>query len=269
MKEKRALICVITVCLLVVACGGYFGYRSMRYVKSQNQQIAELKEEVAELNAKLDAQSTESDDWLDDGYNYLAIGNSITIHRECDYWWNEIGMAASDENHDYFHYVLEYLERENGDVKAVPYSFIVWETQGYDRAETLSFLDSYLSEKLDLITIQLGENVTDTNTYQEDFVSLINYVKEKAPNARIVVIDDFWIRDNRAELKKNAAEETGVEFVSLEGIADNEQYYCGLGTTVYDKEGNAHIVEHGGVAAHPGDEGMLVIAEAVIKTLKK
>ena len=56
-------------------------------------------------------------------------------------------------------------------------------------------------------------------------------------------------------------------FVSLEGIAGNERYYCGLGAIVYDRNGNAHTVEHDGVSMHPGDDGMRVIAEAIIKVL--
>ena len=38
-------------------------------------------------------------------YRYLAIGNSITRHPECVYWWSEAGMAASTPEQDYFHLV--------------------------------------------------------------------------------------------------------------------------------------------------------------------
>ena len=52
------------------------------------------------------------------------------------------------------------------------------------------------------------------------------------------------------------------------GIADNEQYYCGLGTTVYDKDGNPHTVKNEGVAMHPGDKGMELIAERIIEAIE-
>jgi hypothetical protein len=39
----------------------------------------------------------------------LAIGNSITTHGKCSYWWSNAGMAASDELHDYFHIVKNIL----------------------------------------------------------------------------------------------------------------------------------------------------------------
>lgn len=137
------------------------------------------------------------------GYNYLAIGNSITIHSITSFWWNEVGMAASDEDHDYY-LVLKYLESKKDNVMGVPYNFSVWETQRHDRDETLEYLDHYLSSDLDLITVQLAENASDLATYQEDYVSLLEHIKDKAPNARILVVGDFWSRDNRDELKQNA-----------------------------------------------------------------
>ncbi|MBE6004393.1 MAG: SGNH/GDSL hydrolase family protein [Lachnospiraceae bacterium] len=151
----------------------------------------------------------------------------------------------------------------------VPYNFSVWETLSHDRDETLEYLDHYLSPKLDLVTVQLAENVSDLSTYEEDYESLLKYVKEKAPNARILVVDDFWSIDNRAELKKIAVDKTCTEFVSLEGITDNKEYYYGLGTIVYDAEGNEHVVEHSGVANHPGDKGMKAIAERIIEELSR
>ena len=98
-------------------------------------------------------------------------------------------------------------------------------------------------------------------------MSLINYIKEKSPNARIIVIGDFGLVSNREEYKKNAVERTGVEYVSLEGIAGNPEYFCGMGAIVYDKDGVEHVVEHSGVARHPSDKGMEAIAERIIEVL--
>ena len=234
-----------------------------------------MQASISKLSQELKMLSEEDFEWQQDNeYNYLAIGNSITWHGIEDIWWNEIGMAASDEQHDYFHLVLKYLEENNDSVKGVTYNFVEWETCSGDRDETLEYLDQYLWPEIDLVTIQLGENahlsgdVSTLEAFQVDFTSLINYVKEKAPNARILVIDDFWSDGYRNERKKNAADQTGVEFVSLEGITNNRDYYCGLNTIVYDKDGGEHIVEHNGVAEHPGDKGMAAIASRIIEVLK-
>ena len=60
----------------------------------------------------------------------------------------------------------------------------------------------------------------------------------------------------------------GVQFVDLAMIKDDDSYQCGLGTVVYDENGLQHVVEHEGVAKHPGDKGMEYIANAVLQTLK-
>ena len=57
-------------------------------------------------------------------------------------------------------------------------------------------------------------------------------------------------------------------FVSLSEIKGNADYQAGLGTIVYDKNGNEHVIEHEGVAAHPGDKGMKYIAEAVERMIR-
>lgn len=173
--------------------GGYIGYKFIKHERNQNARIASLEERVSKLSADVSSAKTEDVEWLDDGYNYLAIGNSITLHGTGSYWWNEVGMAASDKDHDYFHIVSAFLGSNNSDFMSVPYNFAVWETQSHDRDETLEYLEHYLDPKLDLITVQLGENVSDLTTYEEDYVSLINYLKEKAPDARILVIEDFGL----------------------------------------------------------------------------
>ena len=66
---------------------------------------------------------------------------------------------------------------------------------------------------------------------------------------------------------KNAALYTNVTFISLYEIKGNPEYQCGLGTIVYDSYGNQHIVEHTGVAEHPGDKGMQYIANQIISEL--
>ena len=272
---KKQKICIIAfLVVIILTCGFYFGYRFIKYEKNQSQQAQETQASMSELSEETRILSEDDIEWENDEYNYLAIGNSITLHGIESIWWNEIGMAASDEEHDYYHIVLKYLKENNEFVKGVPYNFCEWETTSRDRNETLEYLDHYLGPELDLVTIQLGENAQlgenekNLKKYQEDYASLINYVKEKAPNARILVIDDFWSDGYRNERKKNAAEETGVEFVSWEGITNNKEYYCGLNTIVYDKNGGEHIVERIEVANHPGDKGMAAIASRIIDVLK-
>ncbi len=203
----------------------------------------------------------------DKTFDYLAIGNSITIHETCDYWWNEIGMAASETDKDYYHIVSNWLGENRGAVNSAAVGFSMWETLATDRAEMVVHIEDYLCDELELITVQLGENVTNLETFHTDFKYLIQYIQENAVNAKIIMIGDFWRYANRDEIKKVVSEECGVVFLDLSEIVSNPAYQCGLGTSVVDPYGNTHIVEHAGVAAHPGDAGMQFIAEGVIGVL--
>ncbi len=258
---------VIAICFVGVM--GYCGYRFILYEKSLIRQIAEIQVTISNLQSKIKLFTECDVEWNKEGYNYLAIGNSVTVHNTTSYWYNEVGMAASDEEHDYFHIVLNYLKSIKHGAMGVPYNFSIWETLSHDRDETLQYLDHYLSPLLNLVTVQLGENAYDLTTYQEDFVALIEYIKTKAPQARVLIVDDFWSYYNRAEQKYEATNKVNAEFVSLDGIADNKDYFCGMGAVVYDSSKCAHIVNHSGVAKHPGDKGMSAIAARIIDVVTK
>ena len=176
-------------------------------------------------------------------------------------------MAATSPENDYYHIVVNHLKEEKDDVSSNVYNFSIWETLYTDRAETLEVLDYYLGESLDLITVQLGENAQNLDTFESDFEYLINHIKEKCPSAEIIVIGDFWESENRDDMKKKAAEKCGVKYISLNEIKDNNEYQCGMGTEVYGEDGKAHIVEHSGVAAHPNDKAMKFIADKIIENI--
>ena len=61
----------------------------------------------------------------------LALGNSITTHGKCSYWWSKAGMAASDELHDYCHLLKKYIDDYKQDTENIikVYNYYVWELQ--------------------------------------------------------------------------------------------------------------------------------------------
>lgn len=203
-----------------------------------------------------------------EGINYLAIGNSITLHGICDYWWGRWGMAASSREKDYVHLVTSYLQSKNDKVFTVPINFSVWETTATDRFQTLQHLNKYLSNQLDLVTIQLSENASDLTTFEQDYKELIAYVKTSCTNAHIIVIDDFWDNGAKHTYKLNAANETNVDFISFADIVGDPTYRSSLGAQVSGDDGNLHVIEHPGVAAHPGDVGMQYYATKIIEKIE-
>lgn len=194
-----------------------------------------------------------------DELNCLFIGNSITLHPICDYWWGEWGMAASTKDKDYVHQTVNKISsRYNVNYSAL--NFGSWETMGHDRAETLTLLDSFLNKDLNIVVIQLGENVSDTATLESDYESLIKYVQNHSPNAKIIVISQFWKNEEIDNDKKNACQSTNCIFVDLSDIQGTE-YQAGMNTVVYGNDGQQHMIEHDGVSKHPGDKGQEAIAD--------
>jgi lysophospholipase L1-like esterase len=218
----------------------------------------------------------------DDHYNILFIGNSITRHEITSYWWSDgRGMAATSQDTDYVHQTEKLLPDKLHGLKPVAetvngyaFNYSVWETNAHDRAQTYPVMDKFMTEgkELDVVVLQLGENVSDANTdgstYESDYAELIQHIKEKAPNAQIVTVGDFWADDTKDAVKKSAAEEAGVTYVDLSEIQDNPNYEAGMGTIVEGDDGKEHEIEHSGVAKHPGDTGMKWIAERIVEAIE-
>ncbi len=198
---------------------------------------------------------------------YFAIGNSLTLHGKCVYWWRECGMAATDEKHDYVHLVTDALEKKyDTAVNAKTYNFFAWE-QAETRDALLSQLDEFLAQSPDVITVQLGENVGTDNraTLEADYVKLLQYIKEKCPAAKLIVLGDFWETD-RDDMRRSAAQTCGVAFADiLPRVTPDSR--AGLYTKVFGDDGEWHVIEHEGVAAHPGDAGMAMIAQTIIEAM--
>ena len=274
-KKNRVLLINCVIVVFIALCSiGYVGFKFYKHEKNQQAMIQSLQSSLSTQGQKIEKLEQEifgkGFEWSDDGFNYFAIGNSITKHGLANYWWDDDrGMAASKDETDYVHLVDKYLKANNDNVVTYAYNFSAWEVNYADRAEFLENLDIYLSDKIDLITIQLGENATDLSTWESDFEELIIYVKNKAVNANIIVVGDFWSNENRDSIKQQVAQMCGVTYVSLDEIKDNSNYYAGIGTAVEDEYGEIHFIEHSGVALHPGDKGMEVIATKIVDALGK
>lgn len=273
--KKNTLLKILLIFILVSFIFSFAEYINKLHIqeKELNEEIEKLTLENQELLSevkKLKDPSYKSEfheNSTKENYNYLAIGNSITWHRICDYWWDEFGMAASSEENDYYHLVLNGLENKYNNVNAKAYSFIPWETLNTDRAETLELLDGYLNDNLDLITIQLGENVTDSTTFESDFLYLVQYIKVKATNSKIIIVGNFWRNDDIEKAKVNVSGITNVMYVDLSEIQDKPEYRNEIGGIVYSKNGESHNIDNGAVAMHPNDKAMKYIAEKILELI--
>lgn len=286
-KGKKDMLMFLVTALLIV-CLLLLNLYSTTRLSSINDSLQaqndSLQEKIDQMEAEALAAAT------DTSFDYLAIGNSITQHPVYgDYWWGEWGMAASSEDKDYYHIVADKIANEKDEYTTQALNFTIWEEPFYEREDALKYLEGYVDETLDLVTIQLGENIyqdsssdtetaskskssksssTSSATFEEkladDYEDLIHYIKEKAPNAKILVIGEFWTDDTKDSAKQKACQETGATFVSLSEIQDLS-YRVGTDTEVEGADGVMHTIEYQPVGEHPGDEAMAYIAEAIIK----
>ena len=204
---------------------------------------------------------------VDDGiYNVLAIGNSITIHPVCNYWWGSWGMAASSPDKDYAHQVALGLQQVYGNVNLDVYRS-GWEGSS-NRNMMLPNMDETLKNNYDLVVIQLGENVKRMSTFEDDFTMLINYVRQSQPTAKIVVVGDYWYAAGRDAIKQRVAENTGSVFVDISAIRGVAKYRSNIGAKVQGYDGKIHSVYTGDVAMHPNDAGMAYIAGRVLESIQ-
>jgi len=195
---------------------------------------------------------------------YLAIGNSITKHSSCEYWWGEWGMAASKREKDYVNLIAKELSKYEVDFEYNSLNFAEWESST-SRNDQLVKLDKYLEADTDLITIMLGENVDNINELQENMITLIDYVKSKSPKAELIMIGMFWSDKIKDEIKKKVAEVVQIPFIELASKYDNDYFHSKIGSSVGEDIGEEkHKIDNVFVARHPGDTGMRAIANEIL-----
>lgn len=110
MKRRKVVVAVIS--FIIVFSMGVSGYKFIQNEISQNKKISELQNDIVFLKTELKEQNDSTRvNYSDTAFNYVAIGNSITKHVINDYWWNEIGMAATSQDKDYVHLISSYVRR--------------------------------------------------------------------------------------------------------------------------------------------------------------
>ena len=220
----------------------------------------------------------------DDSYDWVAIGNSITLQQPMDAngdgaddWRGYYGAAASSEDKDYVHLTGDMIYERVGGLNALAYKFRAWEDEPPgSRANVLSELDSILVSGVDLVTVDLGENCNrdiDKNVFEADFLSLLQYIKSKVPDAQIIVIGDFYSNPKlggkgaRAELEHKAADAVGAAFVDVEDMEDNPDYmaFSVSPAIATDENGDEYEMTESAILWHPSDLGMSVIAERLFE----
>ena len=197
-------------------------------------------------------------DGVKGGKRVLFLGNSITLHEtKPEIGWNHNwGMAASSEQNDYVHIVLDGLKEKFGAVNYCITNVGEWELNFW-KTEVLENFFASKDFGADIVVVRLGENVNRQKLSEYDFEKYFeNFVRYFTGKAEKVIITDlFWEYKELDEMIKNVCERVSGQFVTLSDLGyDNANKALGL-------------FEHEGVALHPGDRGMAKIAERILAAI--
>jgi hypothetical protein len=216
----------------------------------------------------------------------VIIGNSITkliAQGGSDGWQSPAliaaggwGRASSTQAKDFAHILESRFKGLNANAQVLPLweapferdyingSPAGWVTYNFTALQNRianSFGSS--SWKPDLVIIRLGENVVNSevelNNFKGGYNTLINKVLEvSAPGAKVILTNSMWADQPTANTKiQQVATERGLSFVDLSDMISNPVYLAGN-----DPVSMAAFPNNTG-DKHPGDAGMLEIAERI------
>lgn len=190
----------------------------------------------------------------------LFVGNSITRHGPAAKigWTGNWGMAASTEDKDYVHLVVDAVAKKRG---AKP-EYLVANVADFERNfETFDFatkLKTQTDFAPDIVVLAIGENAPalqteESKTKFKDSVTKLLTLLKTGPDTKLYVRSCFWANTAKDTVLKEACAAAGGVFIDISALARDEGNYAR----------SERKFDHEGVARHPGDKGMRAIADAI------
>ena len=195
----------------------------------------------------------------------LFLGNSITLHgpKPDIGWTGNWGMAASAEEKDYVHLLAGDIAKAAGAPPRTMVRNIADFERGYDAFDVAAGLREALEFRADIVVLAIGENVPEPATeeartkFAAAFARLLAGLKQDA-RATIFVRSSFWPHAAKDEIMRAASAAAGATFVDI----------AALGRDGSNAASAERKIEHAGVAGHPGDKGMRLIADAIFVAIQ-
>lgn len=187
----------------------------------------------------------------------LFLGNSITRHGKAEElgWFGDYGMAASCEKNDYVHRLVRLIENAGKTVSICTANLSEWE-----RTRDMSLLDArYKAARdfnADIVIVRLGENARLTENLEEFekcYIEMVEYFS--ANKGKVVLTDLFWEYAPFDGFVEKLALSRGYAFSRIHDLGERD-----------DMKATGKF-SHVGVAAHPGDKGMVEIAARIFAAI--
>ncbi len=194
------------------------------------------------------------------GKKLLFLGNSITLHSPAPQigWTGNWGMAASSMEKDYVHQTMKKVRAFAPDA-----SFLVAQISSWEREfwrEDQKDYEEAAEYGADIIIMRAVENVPeaelDRHSFAEGYLRLLDQMNSKK-SAKIILTTSFWPAGRRDEMIRNIALKYHYSLVELNDLGSDDRYTA------------KGLFAHAGVAAHPGDLGMEMIAQRLFEVIKK
>lgn len=193
------------------------------------------------------------------GKKILFLGNSITRHavKESIGWLNDWGMAASAKEKDYVHLIMSAVQEKEPDAAFCICQAATWE-RAYDNAESVyDMLKPAREFHADVVILRLIENCPlegfDKTIFREAYLKLIQYLNVNQ-KAKIILTSSFWKREGD-DIIEDVAKENGWDYIYLGDLGERS-----------DMRADG-LFKHQGVAHHPGDLGMEMIAKRILEKM--
>jgi hypothetical protein len=187
----------------------------------------------------------------------VILGNSLVRHGQAPDlgWYGDWGMAASARDSDFVNLLVRNIHQKDPAVK-IQFRNIADFERSFASYQ-LSKLDSF--RNADLLIVKISENVNNQTALDSNFVHyydrLIKYLAPQKKSVKVIV-DGFWKKQDVNSMIRKYAEAHHYLFVTTTDLSDDPSNTA---------KGN---FTHEGVAAHPSDKGMRMIAQRIWDSIK-
>ena len=193
------------------------------------------------------------------GRRFMFVGNSITLHgvKPEIGWNNEWGMAASAKEKDYVHRLEKMISEKEPNAAFCICQVARWERNYKTSNEVYPLFESARDFNADVIVFRCIENCTakefEADVFERELDAFLGYLNVTG-KAKIIITTGFWHHPGDGILR-SYAEKMGYPCVELGDLGElNEMKAIGL-------------FDHSGVANHPGDLGLQMIAERIARCI--
>lgn len=184
----------------------------------------------------------------------LIVGNSITRHGPLTSigWERDWGMAASSEEKDYVHLLMQKWTARGEDYFLCVKQASCWEVMLNEGAVDLSVFDEAREFSPDVVIFRLAENIggsIDGAYFHEKLLEMLDYVNPRGQS--VIMTTPFWQNKTVERVILSVARERDYAVADLVPLGERDDMKA------------YGLFEHSGVCAHPGDKGMAAIADII------